>query len=153
MTSATSLPTLPPTRPTRRAVPVLMLAVTMALALFGSSIGTAEAAVDVEAKPVPKVERLRLFCDATNIDGERGVACRWSGTTESRTRAYQLYKITDGGVRELVATVPGNGRLGHFDTNVESPSTVTYGVIALNRSGRLVGRSAPKTVQYGTTGG
>jgi hypothetical protein len=125
-------------------------AVVVVFTLLGASVAPADAQVDGRAQPTDRIERVRLGCQATNIDGERGIACRWSEAENPNVRAYRLLKITNGSPRELVATVRAGGRLGHFDTTVEAPSEITYGVVAVNRSGRLIGRSAPVTVQFGT---
>ncbi len=131
----------------------LIVVVGIVLALFASTVGTADAQVeparDRAVRPVQDVETLRLGCSPDFVNGQRGVLCKWSEATNPRTRAYQLYRITEGSARELVTTVGADGRLAYFDTDVSAPSSLVYGVISLNRSGRLIGRSAPQHVQYG----
>jgi hypothetical protein len=134
----------------------LTLATAVVLALFFSTVGTADAQTERvrsqqvdQVRPVPQVETLRLACGPDFVNGERGVLCQWSEATNPRTRGYKLFRITDGSPRELVTTVGVNGRLGYFDTDVVAPSSLVYGVISVNRSGRLIGRSAPVHVQFG----
>jgi|GEM_PF-5365232 len=133
----------------------LLIVAAVALTVLATTMAPAEAQAADEARPrvVPTVERLRLDCAPDNIDGQRGVLCRWSAATNANTRGYQLFRITDGSPRELVTTVGVDGRLGFFDTDVSAPSSLVYGVISLNRNGRLLGRSAPAYVQFGTDGG
>jgi len=95
-------------------------------------------------------ETLRLSCAPDAVDGERGITCRWSEAVNPDTRGYRLYRSTDGGGRELVASVGADGPLGHFDTDVKAPSTQVYGVVAVNRVGRVLGRSAPVRVVLGS---
>ena len=147
----TSQPTSETRRP-RRALPAILVALTIVLTLLGTTVTSADAQTERRAQPLHQVEDLRLACQATNIGGERGVACRWSEATNERTRGYKLLKITNGEPRELVTTVGADGRLGFFDTDVVAPSTVTYGVVAVNRVGRVIGVSAPQTVNFGSLG-
>jgi hypothetical protein len=127
----------------------LIVVVGIVLALLASTISVADAQTDQAVRPVQDVETLRLACAPDFINGQRGVLCKWSEATNPRTRAYQLYRITEGSQRELLTTVGADGRLAYFDTDVSAPSSLVYGVISLNRSGRLIGRSAPQHVQYG----
>ena len=122
------------------------------MAMLATTVTVADAQVDrSRARPVPvqDVETLRLSCNPDSIDGQRGVLCRWSEATNPNTRAYQLFRITDGSPRQLVTTVGVDGRLGFFDTDVSAPSSLVYGVVSVNRAGRLLGRSAPVHVQFG----
>lgn len=156
-TSASSRLELPRQRCSR-----LALVAGVVISLLFSTVGVAEAQTqraqdtrgdEIRATqvrpPARVVETLRLACAPDSIDGERGVLCQWSEATNPRTRGYQLFRITDGAPRQLVTTVGVNGRLGYFDTDVAAPSSQTYGVISVNRNGRLVGRSAPVTVSFG----
>jgi len=112
-----------------------------ACAMLFAAVPSAEAADRSE-----RTERLRLACGPELIDGQRGVLCRWSEAKNPHTRGYKLYRIVDGAPRELVATVGVDGRRGHFDTDVAAPSQLIYGVVSVDRSGNLLGRSAPVRV-------
>ena len=133
---------------------VLVMGVVMAL--LCATVGVADAQgrraedrqVDL-VRPASAVETLRLGCNRDFVDGQRGVLCQWSEATNAHTRGYQLFRVTDGSARELVTTVGVNGRRGFFDTDVSAPSSLVYGVVSFNRSGRLLGRSAPVHVQLG----
>jgi hypothetical protein len=134
----------------------LTLATAVILALFFSTVGTADAQTERvrsqqvdQVRPVPQVEVLRLACGPDFVNGERGVLCQWSEAANPRTRGYKLFRIADGSPREVVTTVGLNGRLGSFDTDVEAPSLLVYVVTSVNRSGRLIGQSAPVQVQFG----
>jgi hypothetical protein len=136
--------------------PKLTLATAVVLALFFSTVGTADAQTErarsPQVEPVRaalQAETLRLVCGLDFVNGERGVVCQWSEATNTRTRAYQLFRIANGSPRELVTTVGANARLGYFDTDVAAPSSLAYSVISVNRRGRLTGRSVPVRVQYG----
>lgn len=119
------------------------LLVITVISLLVSSTGTASAQ-EVTAQPV---EQLRLVCHADSIGDQRGVLCKWSEARVGFARGYKLHRSVDGAARELVATVGADERLAHFDTNVSSPSRITYGVVALNRFGRVIGLGGPVTVQ------
>lgn len=134
----------------------LTLATAVVLALFFSIVGTADAQTERvrsqqidQVRPVPQAETLRLACGPDFVNGERGVLCEWSEATNPRARGYKLFRSTDGSPRELVTRVGVDGRLGYFDTDVVAPSSLVYGVVSVNRSGRLIGRSAPVHVQFG----
>lgn len=138
----------------RRRSPSLVLILVVALATLAATSGVAEAQTDeaterVAVRDAERPERLRLGCAPDDIDGRRGVVCRWSEASDPNTRAYRLYRSVDGAAREVVATVGADGRLGHFDTDVSAPSRIVYGVVSLGPGGRLLGRSAPARVQYG----
>ena len=138
------------------------------VSLFAATIGTAEAQRDApqrdapqrdapqrdvrpdRERPAPVVETLRLRCAPDFINGQRGVLCEWSEATNPTTRAYQLYRITNGSARELLVTRSADGRRAYFDTDVNAPSSLVYGVISVNRNGRLLGQSAPQSVQFGS---
>ena len=137
----------------------ITLAATLALvlAMLATTVGIADAQGDepqvndgpTDVRPALHVETLRLACAPDFINGERGVLCKWSEATNPKTRAYQLYRIVDGSARELLTTVGNDGRRAYFDTDVSAPSSLVYGVVSLNRQGRLIGRSAPVYVQFG----
>ena len=140
----------------RKHRPRVLVAIGLVVALLFATGGIAEAQTEQVrsnraevVRPQPVVETLRLACAPDFIDGERGVLCQWSEATNPQTRGYKLYRITDGSPRELVATVAANGRLGYFDTGVAAPASLVYGVISVNRSGRLLGRSPAVHVHYG----
>lgn len=128
----------------------ILLAAAVVLTVLATTIAPADAQADrSRQRSTQDVERLRLECAPASIDGERGVLCRWSEATNTKTRGYKLLRIVDGEARELVSTVGVDGRLGFFDTDVSSPSSLVYGVISVNRNGRLLGRSAPAYIQLG----
>lgn len=102
-----------------------------------------------QVRPQPFVETLRLACSPDVIEGERGILCQWSEAQNPQTRGYKLFRIVDGFHRELVTSVGLDGRRGFFDTDLNAPSSVIYGVISVNDQGRLLGRSAPVHVQFG----
>lgn len=141
-------------RPRRR---MLTVVVALTIAILASTVGLADAQVDgvqvndapVDTRPASKVETLRLKCAVDVVGDQRGVLCQWSEAKNRRTRAYQLYRIVDGSPRELLTTVGRDGRRAYFDTDVSAPSSLVYGVISLNRSGRLIGRSAPVHIHLG----
>lgn len=132
----------------------LVLIASLVVAMLASTAGLAAAQADsLTDRSTPgsaqHPEVLRLACAPDSINGQRGVLCKWSEATNPNTRAYRLYKSTDGSARELVTTVRADGRLGYFDTNVSAPSTLVYGVVSINRNGRVLGQSAPAEVTYG----
>lgn len=142
--------TRPPHSLRRSHVRRLLLATVVVVTVFATAMAPADAQVDrSRPRPVHDVERLRLDCAPHNSDVQRGVLCRWSEARNVDTRAYQLFRIVDGVPRELIATVGVDGRRGYFDTDVAAPSSLVYGVISVNRNGRLLGRSAPVHIQLG----
>lgn len=105
---------------------------------------------DNRVRPVVRpVEELRLSCNADVVGDQRGVLCRWSEADNPNTRGYRLYRIVNGSPRELISTVGNDGRFGYFDTDLEAPSKLVYGVVAANRSGRVIGIGGPAHVSLG----
>lgn len=115
----------------------------------GRELGRTGERQAVRVQPAPLVEKLRLHCQVEAVNGQRGVSCQWSASSFASTRAYQLYRIVDGQARELVSTSTPDQRLAHFDADLVAPSTVTYGVVAVNRAGRVVAQSPARTVELG----
>jgi hypothetical protein len=124
-------------------LPAAIIATVMALLL--STVGTA-AAQDAVVDDVADAERLRLSCAPQTIGHRDGVKCKWSASTQHHIRAYQLYRIVVGDARELIATIGPDDRLMHFDPRVSAPSTIIYGVVGLNRNGRVVAIGGPERV-------
>lgn len=96
-------------------------------------------------------ETLRLACHADIIGDQRGVLCRWSASNRDDLRGYQLIRIVNGQAREVVATVVPGHRLAFFDTDVQQGDRLTYGVVARNTAGRVIGVGGP--VRLGIPGG
>lgn len=123
-----------------------------ALLLLLGLISTVLASPTADARPlrdarpvraVDRVEELRLACSPDIVGDERGVVCRWSESTSEDLRGYQLYRITNGAARVLVATVAGGERLHAFDSDAAAGDRLIYGVVARNGSGRVIGRGGP----------
>lgn len=122
-----------------RIMGILVLAVALLVPLLAS----AEADARPRARPKAVVDSLRLDCQVDGVDGERGVLCRWSSSQRDGLRGYQLYRIVNGGPRELVATVGAGERLHAFDTDINRGDRLIYGVVARNDVGRVIGRGGP----------
>lgn len=125
---------------------LLMVATLVVVALFSGATQAEAIQPDRSTPPVDAVEELRLGCRTGVVDGQRGILCRWSEAHHDRLRGYQLYRIVNGSPRELVVTVAAGERLHAFDANVQPGDHVIYGVVARNRSGRVVGIGGPVRV-------
>ncbi len=81
------------------------------------------------------------------VDGDRqGVWCHWSRTTRPAAVRYVLYRSVDGAARERIYRTGLNGRRSFLDTKVTAGQTIRYAVVALARSGRVVGVGGPATI-------
>jgi len=136
-----------PTRSTfGRAAVVAMLA--LMLVASSSAFTTPVEAQPKDRAPerIDKIEPLRIACAVDSQAGERGVLCRWSESTGDQVRAYQLLRIVNGSPREVVATITPDARLHAFDADIEPGDRIVYGVVARNRSGRVVAVGGPVPV-------
>lgn len=138
-----------------RSVLRLALGLFISLAMFAGLVGSA---ADVDARQDPerdrvdaafdgtndRIEELRLKCRPRIVHGERGVRCRWSASNNDNVRAYQVYRIVNGSPRELVATIPADGRRVSFDADVQRGDRLVYGVVARNAAGRVLAVGGPE---------
>lgn len=101
----------------------------------GVSLGFSNKAV--VATPAPPLA-LKLSCIAKVIETKLGVVCEWSGVERDGVRAYQLWRKVGDGVRELVTTVPADGKRRFFDTNVQRGQHIVYTVVAVDGEGNVI---------------
>ncbi len=117
------------------------------MAVLISTIGTASAQ-ELDRAPDAEVDhQIRLACGPRVKGDQLGVRCKWSQAQNDRVRGYQLFRSVNGEARELVTTVGANARLTYFDTDVKAPSKIVYGVVGLNRAGRVIAVSNPVRVE------
>ncbi|HEV8296728.1 MAG TPA: hypothetical protein VGQ20_05525, partial [Acidimicrobiales bacterium] len=93
-----------------------------------------------------RTDALRLACVAKLIDGRQTVVCEWSESTRPDVRAYRLVRRLGDRPRETVAEIPADGRRRVVDTAVEPGQRWTYGVLALDGDGKVIGEGGPVAV-------
>lgn len=125
----------------RRLLALPAVVVLTVMALLMSTLGSASA-LDGHTD-----HRIHLGCQPETDGDQRGVLCKWTPLEHDALRGYQLYRSVDGAARELIASVGAGGRLHHFDTDINGPTKIVYGVVAVNRNGRVLAVSNPVAVQ------
>ncbi|MEO6376374.1 MAG: hypothetical protein ABIQ73_31090 [Acidimicrobiales bacterium] len=91
----------------------------------------------VVALPEPPL-KLKLTCVAKVIESKLGVVCEWSAVERDNVRAYQLWREVGDGARELVTTVPADGKRRYFDVNLQRGQNIVYTVVAVDGDGAVV---------------
>ena len=100
----------------------------------GVSLGFSKAVV--VALPAPLA--LKLTCVSKVIETKLGVVCEWSAVERDGVRAYQLWRKVGDGARELVTTVPADGKRRYFDINVLGGQNIVYTVVAVDGAGAAI---------------
>lgn len=92
-------------------------------------------------------ESLRLGCAIATTGDQRGVACRWSRTSRPAAVGYVLLRSVDGGPRERIYRTGLPGPRVFVDLDVKAGQQVRYAVLAVAKSGRVVGLGGPVLVR------
>jgi hypothetical protein len=98
------------------------------------------------------LEQLRMACAQDFVNGERGVLCRWSESTQPQARGYLVYRIVDRDQREVIARLGLDERNAFFDTAVTPGATLTYGVISVDGAGSVVAAGGPQQLTWPAAG-
>jgi hypothetical protein len=106
---------------------------------------TAEPTTDVRTVDrTPRREALHMKCRQVE-PGVAAVECAWRPATHPAAAGYQLWRIVDRGHRELVWR-GGLDATSHVSPVPADASVARYAVLAVNKDGRIVGRSRVQTV-------
>ena len=103
----------------------------------GVSLGYSNTVVVALPAPPPPLA-LKLTCVSKVIETQLGVVCEWSAVERDGVRAYQLWRKVGDGVRELVTTVPADGKRRYFDINVLRGQNIVYTVVAVDGAGSTI---------------
>ncbi len=123
-----------------------------------STIARLGGVVDAQPTPVrptptvrPERETLAMKCAGRIVQSDAGrskaATCAWRPTTNRAARGYQLWRIIDGGGRELA----WSGGLESLEAATRVPldaGEVTFVVLAVDADGAVLGRSRPQTVTF-----
>jgi hypothetical protein len=103
----------------------------------GVSLGYSNTVVVALPAPPPPLA-LKLTCVSKVIETKLGVVCEWSAVERDGVRAYQLWRKVGDGARELVTTVPADGKRRFFDINVLRGQNIVYTVVAVDGAGAAI---------------
>ncbi len=88
----------------------------------------------------PGQQNLALACQSTGTVTSPAITCRWAQSTSDSFSNYRLIRKMDGQETVLIAEDPNRSTVQYVDTSPRLGATITYGVVARNKNGTILGQ-------------